>query len=49
MYSSKGPLLVYGYPTGCNLEGRGKGNNSFHHDADIIPLKELSNFPFDSF
>ena len=29
------PLLVCGCPTGYNLEVRGKGNNSLHHDADV--------------
>ena len=29
------PLLVYGYPTACNLEGRDKGNDSCCHGADV--------------
>ena len=29
------PLLVSRCPTGCNLEGRGKGNG-LRHDADVI-------------
>ena len=29
------PLLVNGSPTSCNLEGRDKGNNSLHQDADV--------------
>lgn len=29
------PLLVSGYPTGVNLEGREQGNNSLYHDADV--------------
>ena len=30
--------LVQGYPTGCNLEGRGRRSNSIHHDADVTSL-----------
>lgn len=32
---AENPLLVYGCPTGCNLERRDKGSNSLSHDADV--------------
>ena len=32
------PMLVNGYPIGCNLERRDKGNNSLCHHTDIALL-----------
>ena len=33
-------MLVNGCPTGCDLEGRDKGNKSLYHDDDVT-LREL--------
>ena len=30
-------LLVSGYPFGCNLQERDKGNDSLHFDAEVTP------------
>ena len=36
---AESPVLVDGYPTGFNLEGRDKGKNSLWHDADVSSPK----------